>query len=113
MEKHIAKLSNGGELELTLPLLQASLYGALWRLDQHGVLVNLAHVASIGPAEPAQQAVQDIREAAKKLVALVDRDGDRWYVNGREEWFLGETGKNAHARAEIEDDYGPVREVWG
>ncbi len=59
--KHVAILRSGGRVYITLPLkpsdlpyLADTLTGSRWRVDQNGVLINLAHVAAIVGAESAR-----------------------------------------------------------
>lgn len=127
--KHIAQLSTGGTLEIALPLIPAgAAYPAFWRMDQVGLLINLHQVVSISGAEtdagtplPGQDHTghghsaidRAIREcdAGKKLVALIDRHGDRWRPEG-DGWSLTGQSRYPWTRAQIDKVYGIKEEVW-
>lgn len=107
--RHIAKLSTGGEVEIVLPLhsTKSMGYPESWRMDSVGVLINLAQVVSISGA-PTEGS-----RAGKKLVALIDVEGDRWITQPGERWSVdGQPALPWRTRAGVERGYGPVREVW-
>lgn len=102
--KRIARLSTGGELEITLPLIPAGdEFPAFWRLDQNGLLINLHQVISISGGKANTE---------KKLARLVDRGGTYWESEGGDFRYEGEDGAALRSREYIEGQYGPVREVW-
>ncbi len=95
---------------------------AAWLTDTRNVQVKVGQMIALLPIGENGMAVKSEVEsnagsADKNLVALIDKDGDRWNLisNGIDagKWSLvGHEYLNPSSRDFIEDEYGPVMESW-
>lgn len=100
--KYTAHLATGGKLELQLDS-EPDLFDTTWLVDDHGVMVNMAHVAALVP------------ESTGKIKYLIDGEGDRWYQARDGDWVQSnvptEYECGSWSRQHVEDKWGPLKEV--
>lgn len=62
-------------------------------------------------ADDAALVVAALNEQGGEPVALIDREGDRWNWAGRNYYRLNEN-RTPSPRSAIQEEFGPVTEVW-
>lgn len=123
MFRYTAHMTDGQQIvvEYTYQMVMNDIGTKGWLTDLRGVQINIAYLIALLPIgengmseNRAPVMENDSEQVGKKLVALIDREGDTWNIQHDGGFIMDNPEAYTHPvqRSSIEKNYGPLKEVW-